>query len=166
MSLRRRIVWENGVVEPGVRTHHALALKTCEPLLDVGRVLRPALLTIVDHVDAGVALPGDYFGNGFAHAGPEGRFVKFPLVLPLAQQFLERHGSGQAPGVRGQNSVCAAFHGFPFKSMYGLQRASCVTLVLACGRGGKRPQRHHPINVTHRAGSDSDKTCGRCPVWM
>lgn len=88
VRLRGGEVGEIGIVQSCVGTHQPLAIETGQPLLDVGGVLGTALLPIIDHVDAGVLLPGNDLTHCISDAGKEVSLIKIALILALPEQFL------------------------------------------------------------------------------
>src|SRR5271166_994171 len=89
----------------------ALAAKSVQPVLDVGRVARLAHLTVIDDVDAGLDLLFDDRRHRRSDARLERRHIDRHPFLFGEHRAHEIVRTGQAAGMRRQEALGAAFHG-------------------------------------------------------
>jgi hypothetical protein len=90
--------------------HRALAFKSCQTVLDVGGVAYFALLAITDDIYARLHLFAHDFGDSAAHAGIEDLGFWCGSGVQGFQSGRQVRGTGQAPGVCGEDTFGAAFH--------------------------------------------------------
>ena len=128
-----RVLGEVHVVQPGPEPALPFAVESGEAVLDVGGVLHPALLAVVDHVQAGLGLMRHRVTHGLVDLSLEVRRVGGPLRLVVAQHFLQRDRAGKAARVGGQRSMGASFHDFtsvlrfvlPIRTLVALRTGGC-----------------------------------------
>src|ERR1019366_4772211 len=82
----------------------ALAPKTIEPLLDIGRIADLARFAVIDDAHAGLRLAAHYIHHRVADLLLERRAVRLAAVTPL-ERLNERGRARQTPGVGRQNML-------------------------------------------------------------
>jgi hypothetical protein len=89
------------VFEPVPISKAAFSFKSVQTVFDIRGILRPTLLTVVNHIEAGFRLPLDNLENRLASARLQGLGVVAALLFPGSQDGLLLGRSGEAAGMRG-----------------------------------------------------------------